>query len=64
MFETKKTSSKKTGRGNTIIATSAIIPNGKIPDLTISEKPTWELLDYLKKLDIDSWYNYLIQNAK
>ena len=38
MLETKKTSSKKTGRGNTIIATSAIIPNGKIPALTISEK--------------------------
>ncbi len=32
--------------------------------LTISEKSTWELLDYLKKLDIDSWYKYWIQNAK
>ena len=38
MFETKKTSSKKTGRGNTIIATSIIMPSGKIPDLRMSEK--------------------------
>ena len=37
MFETKKTSNKKTGSGNTIIATSTIIPSGKIPDLRISE---------------------------
>ena len=36
IFETKKTSSKKTGRGNTIIATSTIIPSGKIPDLRMS----------------------------
>lgn len=32
--------------------------------LTISEKSTWELLEYLKEFDIDSWYNNLIQNAK
>ena len=38
MFETKKTSNKKTGSGNTIIATSTMIPSGKIPDLRISER--------------------------
>jgi Ser/Thr protein kinase RdoA (MazF antagonist) len=32
--------------------------------LTISEKSTWELLDYLKKLDTDDWYKCWIQNAK
>ena len=32
----KKTSSKNTGRGNTIIATSTIIPSGNIPDLRMS----------------------------
>ena len=37
MLETKKMSSKNTGRGNTIMATSTIIPSGKIPDLRISE---------------------------
>jgi hypothetical protein len=37
-LDTKKISSRNTGRGNTIMATRAIIPNGKIPDLSISEK--------------------------
>ena len=32
--------------------------------LTISEKSTWELLDYLKKIDTDDWYKCWIQNAK
>lgn len=55
MFETKKTSSKKTGRGNTIIATSAIIPNGKIPDLIISEKlPVNDVLFFVNSMTLVS----------
>ena len=37
IFETKKTSKRKTGSGSTIIATSTVIPSGSIPDLAMPE---------------------------
>jgi len=55
MFETKKMSSKNTGRGNTIIATSIIMPNGKIPDLRISEKlPIKDVLFFVNSMTFTS----------
>ena len=55
MFETKKTSNKKTGSGNTIIATSTMIPSGKIPDLRISERlPANEVLLFVNSMTLTS----------
>ena len=47
IFETKKTSNKNTGRGNTIIATSTMIPSGKIPDFRLSDKLPVKDLSFL-----------------
>ena len=55
MFETKKTSSKNTGRGNTIIATSIMMPSGNIPDLSISGKlPVSGVLFFVKSMTFAS----------
>ena len=55
MFETKKMSSKNTGRGSTIIATSTIIPSGKIPDFIISDMlPDNDVLFFVNSMTLIS----------
>ena len=55
MLDTKKISSKNTGRGNTIIATSTIIPSGKIPDFIISDMlPDNDVLFFVNSMTLIS----------